>query len=263
MKLRLINCYTVKFASNCSALWTTWREILTLSRTWSDKQKMRGYFVSCQLMDCGVWKLHRLLPGRVSLEGCVPSFYLMVFAPGELKALKQDCLPGKGVVWHPFGQDTIGWGAGHLNHGATLLWLSCCQLPCFPLPPGTAMLWDVLWAVLRAHAHTTVLILLAQDWTKGNCFAHHCQVHLQKHALLSLLPEEHRPMDLLHARHTGRKCQSNQCTYLHTQITFSYWDIFRELGLTLLPLRCHHRLSAAAPFSFEILRRSSQQSSWF
>lgn len=59
------------------------------------------------------------------------------------------------------------------------------------------------------------------------------------------------------------ECQSNQCSYLHTRIAFPYWDIFIELGLTLLPLGCHHRLSAAVPFSFELLRRSSQQSFWF
>lgn len=208
-------------------------------------------------------KLHRLLAGRESLEASVPYFCLMVFASGELKVVEQSCLPGKGVVWHPFEQDTTGWGSGHLTHVATLLSLSWCQLPCFPLPPGPGMLWDGLWAVFSAHAHTKVFILQAQDWTKGNCFAHHCQAHLQKHALLSLLPEEPRPMDLPHARHTGRKCQSNHSSYLHTRITFSYWDISTELGLTLFPLRCHHRLSAAAPFSFEILRRSSQQSSWF
>lgn len=109
-------------------------------------------------------------------------------------------------------------------------------------------------AGFSVHAHTTVLILLPQDWTKGNCLAHHCQASMQKQALLSLLPEEPRPMDLPHARNTGRKYQGNQCSYLHTHLTFSWdiWDIFIELRLTLLALECHHRLSAAASFSFEL-----------
>lgn len=167
------------------------------------------------------------------------------------------------------GAELPAWKRG----GLTSLWARssapqpwCCTAITAMLPHP--LLSPATWA---RHALSSFLgsfqcpcfvwLLLAQNWTKVNCFAHHCQASLQKYALLSLLPEEPRPMDLPHARHTGRK--SNQCSYSHIHITSSYWDIFIELGLTLLPLGCHHRLSAAAPFSFEILRRTSQQSSWF
>lgn len=52
------------------------------------------------MFGCYSKKLHRLLPARDSLEASVPSFGLMVLAPGESwgSSLEQNCLPGKGVV---------------------------------------------------------------------------------------------------------------------------------------------------------------------
>lgn len=56
---------------------------------------------------------------------------------------------------------------------------------------------------------------------------------------------------------------SNRFSYGHTRIAFACRAIFAEPAQTLLPLGCRCRLSAAAPFPFDPLRRSSQQSFWF
>lgn len=116
------------------------------------------------MFGCYTKKLHRLLPARDSLEASVPSFYLMVLAPGGSWgcSVEQNCLPGKGVFCLNI---PLGRTQQDKEQVTSTLVLQChhCQVPCFPLPPGPGMLWDVLWAVFSAHAHTTVVILLAQD----------------------------------------------------------------------------------------------------